>query len=1107
MKISELNKQQRALINGSFHNEVEFHWEDDELLDVLLGNLPKIRLNCKEQESRKFVYEIESLYNSYNFFNTNKEEFLKKIKENINRVRNIEPYWTGLYAGFIDEYIELHKSCVIFGEGGIGKSYFIKCLETELESKAIKHLVIYGKYLKTLSDIDFNEIKEIAQKEEFVFIFDAINEIEISIQQELISSLQKIKDIKGLRIIITYRTFSIVDKIQKDIHSLGKEYKFSGVSFESVVEWLRKEPIEDISEYIDVLYMNNPFLLSRLPFVFKSNRGKNNIVRYTHIYEDYIKNSIDINAWRATKKLSKFLYEKEKKTFCIDEIIGIIDNPMKFLSNMEQKGFLRKFYYSDCYNYVFNIESLADFLIVRSMFETVSNQSTEEIIKVINAKLRKFYNLNRECIVIMLFDKFSQDFSKIKEILIKTKLIKDVSFEVLVKIHIDENNIKLFLETFIPREKEKLLLYFGGYLNRGFNCTNYLNKYYLERVDRQTEELSRQLSGKYDYVGLQGRLKNMLYLTVKCNCTHERLYENFYTAIWCSASCKSNIQNLSKKLLFEVVQKDKYFIKECIDIYDSINDYYIKDAIIHVLCSCENNAEISTFLSKLLLQKTFIFAKSLKRICVYLGKEYDYIHYSKTNVVSCEKEEVSQEFIDLMHRIDLFDKDMLPFKVFGTGDIECRKEFLDVPKRDINKFNEWVINNFQCVNGGECSGSFAFIDDLENLYRVKYRKNILESKRILIGFEKLVKKIFKKYDIPFKYEEYLKKEENDYLTSVMRKCVKISADLLLGSLMCNYYQNEFESFNGYSGSIGYQPYNPLEYDEEISLCSPLSVYNATIEKMGNEVVKNIESPEEKDEKWWNDLEITKVNIENLLRPVNVGGSEWVLIAGRIALKDSKEKESWKEVYIIRVADSKVATILGDDNDRHLTIELEDYKGNINEYINCQENKEFCREISTISYNSDIFEDTRLVFPPIKLIEKLSLNLNIEDMSWINTRGEKIIVCNNNKSDYYQDYISGSMFMRKQEYDKLKEDKAFKFFAFSEKLIKGRGFSPETDYHFELFNNKIIKMYPNTPKKQKPYKRKVNQLCKNCKYGFYKKETLSKLRKFIKKYSLDDSMFD
>ena len=151
------------------------------------------------------------------------------------------------------------------------------------------------------------------------------------------------------------------------------------------------------------------------------------------------------------------------------------------------------------------------------------------------------------------------------------------------------------------------------------------------------------------------------------------------------------------------------------------------------------------------------------------------------------------------------------------------------------------------------------------------------------------------------------------------------------------------------------------------------MYNAAIEKMGNEVVKNIESPKQKDEKWWNDLEITKANIEKLLNPINIDGTEWVLIAGRIALKDLRNKELlWQEVYIIRAAYSKTATILGDGNDRYLTIELENYKGNINEYINCQQNKEFCQEISTISYSSNIFEDTKLVFPPIKLIEKLSL---------------------------------------------------------------------------------------------------------------------------------------
>ena len=100
-----------------------------------------------------------------------------------------------------------------------------------------------------------------------------------------------------------------------------------------------------------------------------------------------------------------------------------------------------------------------------------------------------------------------------------------------------------------------------------------------------------------------------------------------------------------------------------------------------------------------------------------------------------------------------------------------------------------------------------------------------------------------------------------------------------------------------------------------------------------------------------------------------------------------------------------------------------------------------------------------------------------------------------------------MFIRKQEYDKLKADKEFKFFAFSEKSIAGRGFSSETDYHFELFNGKIIKKYSNSPKERKPYKRRVNQICKNCKYRFYKKETLSEFTKLIKKYSSDESILD
>ena len=62
---------------------------------------------------------------------------------------------------------------MISGEGGIGKSYFIKCLEEEFERNGIPHLCIYGKFEKNLQNVDVNEVAEAGEKG-FVFIVDAI---------------------------------------------------------------------------------------------------------------------------------------------------------------------------------------------------------------------------------------------------------------------------------------------------------------------------------------------------------------------------------------------------------------------------------------------------------------------------------------------------------------------------------------------------------------------------------------------------------------------------------------------------------------------------------------------------------------------------------------------------------------------------------------------------------------------------------------------------------------------------------------------------------------------------------------------------------------------
>lgn len=95
-------------------------------------------------------------------------------------------------------------------------------------------------------------------------------------------------------------TESILDECHQVVKST---YRFEGVSFESVIEWLQKIPLININEYIDVLYSNNPFLLSKLPYILDGERDLNNVSRFTYIFEQYIKRSLDKKTWEDTKKV------------------------------------------------------------------------------------------------------------------------------------------------------------------------------------------------------------------------------------------------------------------------------------------------------------------------------------------------------------------------------------------------------------------------------------------------------------------------------------------------------------------------------------------------------------------------------------------------------------------------------------------------------------------------------------------------------------------------------------------------------------------------------------------------------------------------------------
>ena len=205
MEYKLLNLRNRKKMNGICKSEIEMEWEDSELIEILLGKLPKVRRTRDDEKVTKQINALENMLRNYDVFSTNKEQFIKEISQIVLEIRDVCPYWYGIDTFEIQRRMDMQKFCLISGEGGIGKSYFMKCREEELERKNIEYLCIYGKFEKNIDVIDEAEIIGVAKENTFVLVIDAVNEMPVQSQRDLMSALERLKVIDGMRIVLTYR--------------------------------------------------------------------------------------------------------------------------------------------------------------------------------------------------------------------------------------------------------------------------------------------------------------------------------------------------------------------------------------------------------------------------------------------------------------------------------------------------------------------------------------------------------------------------------------------------------------------------------------------------------------------------------------------------------------------------------------------------------------------------------------------------------------------------------------------------------------------------------------------------------------------------------------
>lgn len=1055
-----LNTQQKQKMNSIINHDYSMKWENPQFMDYLIGKLPDVNYNKPNDD----VEKLRQLLLSYDALNSDKKCFLESTQKLILNLKKSTKslYWDYLFED-ISSKVKLHKCCLISGEGGIGKSFFIYSFQKKLEESGTPHLCLYGKFEKNTNNIDVNEIKTVGNSG-FVFIVDAINEMSDEGQRNLLEIITQLKKIPKIRIVLSYRTNSMKKHILQEYEKISEyTHIFSGVSYESALNELITRGIPNVYKYEGILFSNNALLLKMLHSILRSkkitNENINGITTITFMLEFFIKESVNKQfkgcgqeIWQDTKKIAKWMYAQGQKYIDDSSLLSVVTST-KYLTIMKQMGFITEIKIEQlCY--VFSFEILIDYLIVRSLFDDLKDKKTHtEKVDTIKQKLESFYNL-KEPFIVAIFDKMAPDYPEIINILNDTNLINHLTASALVKVHYKNDEIQHFITIFKDLVKGNKLLEMGGFHNKPFNCKNFLFEYFCSNR-KNTHELTEILSEENQLDSVVLRLKNILYFITITNDFIRDDDEPFYFALLCCSSPKKDVRYLALKLLYELLLKENAYINEVIEKYNHIYDFYIKEAIIYVLSQLETNNQIKNFYYKI-LKNDSLSSKSIYRICKYLDNPLSFIEWNRPNLYKYKKDaKTTQYFRNFLIRMEIHHKNFLPFNYWGYDDMDMHSTFLITPKQVIKKINDNLYTKYSHISGSDTCGSSLFNNKILSEIKTKYVIQRIDKKSLLENIERIFRIVLKYFYVIGKNNKTLP-DIKIISDSLSVKYIDIAVGLYYGSLMCNYYIDYFSSFNNKHNTIGYDVYDPLEYGEEVIVSSPIPIYQELVEKLGNKIISSLINPSIHDVNWVKDIELTRKNVFSLMKPIQFKDHEWVMIAGRISLHGGiGSHKDWEDIYELWCCSSDKETITNDGNARLLTIELDHYDRAPHLYCHNDKKPWLCKRIENISRNYDIFDETSLVFPPSAIINHLQLQYNTKDASWENLNKEKIIICNNNKNSYYSDPIGSSVFIRNDYLERLKQEHTIKFFVFTERYTPQTGYAEETSIHFEIKDGKIL----------------------------------------------------
>ena len=1086
MKYVGLNNLNKSRMKSEIKNDLNFDWEDSYLMNELTKDLSLLYPNSSDSDEfindNYFLSNINDLIRSLSKRYISNDIFLYKINKLLDELIVKFPYLKYRYDFNFDRYktiIEYSNRLVLYGPGGIGKSYFIYKLEERLTELKVPHLCIYGKFNKNISKDVFDELKLI--KKDFYLVIDALNEFEETEQNFILQELEKFNSCKNINIFITYRSYSLTNTIEDMLNNFTENfYEFKGVKFESSLLTMIETYGVEAVKYIDVIESNNPYQILMLKNILSSPKIKNedigSIVQITFILERYIKRICTLEDWKIIKKIGIYMFENEVSHIPENILKSICKEAFDDFVNKMLQNNLMTFYNTDTNVYfLFAIQSMSDYIISRSLLSNLKDLNDSEIIELINLKLSKMYNLSN-IFALGLFDKYKDnDLEKVFYLIYNSDIKNEFDFSILNKVSFNIDQINYIQSIYENLDTKELFKNFAGFNNRPFNCSNYLNSILFSDFNLQSNLISYYDKGYYIL-----RLKTILY-SLPFFSNDDNLDEYFYFSFWLMSSSFSNLRFLAIKTIYDICMKDKNYSYVLMSFFSKIDDYYIKKGIIHVLTNLPENNDLTNFVNDIYNNFNVIDGEIIYRCSLYLKKVNCYFDLKKLNLNEKIPFDIEidndLDIKGLMSLADLYEKHVLKFDRYPNDYISISPNFILNSKDEVFNYNKKLNEIFTCVKeNGNCKYSIGgsrfnkMVKDIE----IK----IIDGFRLLILYQEVFKFICSKYQY-----DYIERKDLNYYSfadSKLKKMLIISQDILLGSLMSNYYTDSFSVYND-EINFGYLFYEFSSYDEEeFHLNHPITPYNELVDKLNNKVYENIELFKKFNYKWFISKNNSIIKCQNMTKPLIINNTSWSLISGSIQLFIPDFVNVSYSCFLTIDPDKR---LIGDTNSRFLTILEDTFYGNVDDYRKCYSNKSM--SIKDFSFNSAEIKDSCLSFPQPFLVDELNLHFNFQTSSWDDIDGNQIILCDNNSKSYYKYPLTGAIYIKTEYLDIIKKNHKVFYWCYTEKLLSKYGWNENASLHLELDKDgNIIKEFNNNELSQ--IKDEVNPLCYNCPYDIIRK---------------------